>query len=116
MFVLRYALLFFFFRDCFLQDVCVLGFFGRLGVQVIFVYMFFGCSRHIVLCICLRCMLLDTPCFLMSNCRIFLLVVGRYGVLFFLRYLLLGWDMYTHAGGSFFGIFVQGFCSLVGLI
>ena len=51
-FVLRYALLFFFFRDCFLQDVCVLGFYGQLGVQVVFVYMFFGCSRHIVLCIC----------------------------------------------------------------
>ena len=33
--VLRYALLFFFSRDCFLQDVCVLGFFGRLGVQVL---------------------------------------------------------------------------------
>ena len=76
-FVLRYALLFFFFCDCFLQDVCVLGFYGRLGVQVIFVYMFFGCSRHIVLCISSSCMLLDTRCFLMSNCRIFLSVVGR---------------------------------------
>ena len=48
-----YALLFFFPRDCFVQDVCVLSFSGRLRVQVVFVYMLFGCSRHIVtLCTC----------------------------------------------------------------
>ena len=81
-FVLRYALLFFFFRDCFLQDVCVLGFYGQLGVQVyvVFVYMFFGCSRHINCALHLfeLHVIRYTMFFnLMSNCRIFLSVEGR---------------------------------------